>query len=128
MGQPSQISINSYAQKTNYSPQDDKDTFIRILCEDYLKKSNKTEFIKLSNSNLILKFKWGNPLVFGTPSYWIIQTQLVLWNKNYFSYALGKNLFEETIACLLGGYGIPAEVGLKAFEELKYQGLTTFPC
>jgi thermostable 8-oxoguanine DNA glycosylase len=37
-------------------------------------------------------------------------------------YRLGRTLAEEVGACLLGGHGIPASVGLSAFEYLRSQG------
>jgi thermostable 8-oxoguanine DNA glycosylase len=36
-------------------------------------------------------------------------------------YRLGMSLTEETLACMLGGYGIPAEVGLAAYARLRKQ-------
>lgn len=34
-------------------------------------------------------------------------------------YRLGRSLEEELMACLLGGHGIPAEVGLAAYDRLR---------
>ncbi len=39
------------------------------------------------------------------------------------SIQLGDNLGEEVAACLLGGYGMPAEIGLAAFYRLKERNL-----
>jgi len=36
---------------------------------------------------------------------------------------LGETLIEEVSACLLGGYGIPAEIGLAAFDRVLDSGL-----
>lgn len=36
---------------------------------------------------------------------------------------LGESLAEEVSACLLGGYGMPAEMGLAAFERLRSRQL-----
>jgi N-glycosylase/DNA lyase len=94
------------------------------ICEEYLKRSNDIERFKIQDSNSEMEFKWGNPFVFGTPSYWVVQYNIFSWGNSSPSYGLGENLFEETLACLLGGYGIPAEMGLRAFQELKLQGLT----
>jgi thermostable 8-oxoguanine DNA glycosylase len=38
-------------------------------------------------------------------------------------YKLGHTLAEEVAACLLGGHGIPAAVGLAAFELLRTRGV-----
>ncbi len=40
-------------------------------------------------------------------------------------HALGRDLREEIVACLLGGHGMPAEVGLAAFAALRSSGLLT---
>ena len=42
-------------------------------------------------------------------------------------FALGRTLVEETAACLLGGYGIPADVGLAAFIRLRDAQLLAEP-
>jgi len=39
------------------------------------------------------------------------------------THSLGKTLEEEVVACLLGGYGVPAEVALAAFDRLRTRGL-----
>ena len=39
----------------------------------------------------------------------------------------GRTLEEEVAACVLGGHGIPAEVGLAAFERLRDRGLISEP-
>lgn len=41
---------------------------------------------------------------------------------------LGEDLVEEVAACLLGGHGIPAELGLAAFYQLRDSGLLAEPC
>jgi N-glycosylase/DNA lyase len=44
------------------------------------------------------------------------------------NHCLGETLEEEVVACLLGGHGIPAEVGLAAFERLRGRCLISTPC
>lgn len=60
-----------------------------------------------------------------TPAYWKGQA----WQHEHFgtyrSLRLGQTLTEELAACLLGGYGMKAELGLAAFERLREQGLLT---
>jgi N-glycosylase/DNA lyase len=41
----------------------------------------------------------------------------------YAKFRIGTTLIEEVAACILGGYGIPAEVGLAAFYRLRDNGL-----
>jgi thermostable 8-oxoguanine DNA glycosylase len=42
---------------------------------------------------------------------------------DYGDIQLGANLAEEIAACLLGGFGMPAEMGLAAFDRLKEREL-----
>lgn len=63
---------------------------------------------------------WGRIEEIGSPAYWSAQSWL--WEidePNH--YRLGRSLREEVLACLLGGYGIPAEVGLAAYQRLRAQ-------
>lgn len=62
---------------------------------------------------------WGSFDVLMTPAYWRSQA----WQHDalgtYQKLRLGNSLHEEVAACLLGGYGMPAELGLAAFERLR---------
>jgi N-glycosylase/DNA lyase len=69
-------------------------------------------------------FRWGDAKSFGTASYWISQYLIAFGQEKIPNQNIGSNLFEETLACLLGGYGVPSELGLAGFELLKKQGLT----
>lgn len=53
-----------------------------------------------------------------TPAYWAAQTWMYA-EEAPDHYRLGHTLEEEVLACLLGGHGIPAEVGLAAFERIR---------
>lgn len=53
-----------------------------------------------------------------TPAYWAAQCWMwELGEPDHFR--LGRSLAEETLACILGGHGIPAEVGLAAYRRLR---------
>jgi thermostable 8-oxoguanine DNA glycosylase len=53
-----------------------------------------------------------------TPAYWAAQCWMwELEEPEHFK--LGRSLAEEVLACILGGYGIPAEVGLAAYQRLR---------
>ena len=71
---------------------------------------------------------WGRPDVFFTPAYWMTQHWMREGNLPRRAHGLGQTLEEEVVACLLGGHGIPAEVGLAAFERLRSRGLLSAPC
>lgn len=61
---------------------------------------------------------WGLAEEICSPAYWAAQAWM--WEVEAPDhYKLGRSLNEELIACLLGGYGIPAEVGLAAYERLR---------
>lgn len=62
---------------------------------------------------------WGNLAAFPSPAYWVYQACAARVVGDPPRYQLGKNLVEEVAACLLGGHGIPASVGLAAFRSLK---------
>jgi len=66
--------------------------------------------------------QWGKFDNLFTPAYWASQ----LWMSDFrsVSHKLGNTLEEEITCCLLGGYGIPAEVGLAAYDRLKQEGIT----
>ena len=69
---------------------------------------------------------WGFAEEIGSPAYWAAQAWM--WEVEAPAhYKLGRSLEEELIACLLGGYGIPAEVGLAAYERLRAVNVES-PC
>lgn len=65
---------------------------------------------------------WGPVDAFPTPAYWAYQVYARRLTDKSIHYKLGATLCEEVGACLLGGHGIPAAVGLAAFEHLKSKG------
>lgn len=75
-----------------------------------------------ANIDVMPGVQWGNITAFPTPAYWVYQvvTKRLLGGPP--EYKLGRSLAEEVGACLLGGHGIPAAVGLAAFEHLRANG------
>lgn len=67
--------------------------------------------------------QWGRFDIFFTPAFWASQIWMNEAETTYRSYRLGENLPEEVAACLLGGHGIPAEVGIAAYHRLRELGL-----
>lgn len=68
--------------------------------------------------------RWGRNDTLYTAAYWadVVEAEA----GRYLSgspHRLGSTFIEECAACLLGGHGIPAEVGIAAFEALKRTGL-----
>lgn len=64
---------------------------------------------------------WGDHTALFTPAYWRVLAWLLDEPYEPSAHRLGSNLAEEVVACLLGGYGIPAEVGLAAYRCLRSQ-------
>lgn len=65
---------------------------------------------------------WGDHTHLFTPACW----KVLCWLQKDFrpiSFRVGDTLREEICACILGGYGIPSEVGLAAFHRVKETGL-----
>ncbi|HDR0626820.1 TPA: 8-oxoguanine DNA glycosylase [Pasteurella multocida] len=63
--------------------------------------------------------QWGKVEFFYSPAYWYYQVLSKKNNNSSTNHKLGGTFLEEVCACLLGGYGIPAYVGLAAFNFLK---------
>lgn len=66
---------------------------------------------------------WGSIDAFPSPAYWAFQVLARRLEANQINYRLGQTLREEVAACLLGGHGIPAAIGLAAFRKLKSIGI-----
>lgn len=67
--------------------------------------------------------KWGHHYATFTPAFWATQAWLDQDHGTYSDFRIGQTLKEEVAACLLGGYGIPAEIGLAAFYRVRDFGL-----
>lgn len=65
-------------------------------------------------------FRWGSRFRIGSTAYWIDQSKRLPQNE---SFRIGNTLAEEIVFCILGGFGIPAETGVAAFEHLKSAGV-----
>lgn len=66
--------------------------------------------------------QWGRVDAFPTPAYWAYQAHARRIVGSPIRYRLGATLAEEVGACLLGGHGIPARIGLAAFEHVRERG------
>lgn len=66
--------------------------------------------------------KWGSIDAFPSPAYWAYQVFAKRILGRTINYKLGATLREEVGACLLGGHGIPAAIGLAAYNHLRMLG------
>lgn len=77
-------------------------------------------YIEVSYADQMFTFSWGQAHQIGAAAYWTYLTRCVAPST---SHSLGSDLRTELVACMLGGYGIPAEVGLAAFRRLQSRGV-----
>lgn len=83
--------------------------------------SQPNQQVEISDGGRTLtSFFWGRHDGIGTASYWIDQTKKDSGHSNFM---IGKNLAEEIVACILGGYGVKADIALSAFQGLKEANL-----
>lgn len=73
-------------------------------------------------SEVVPGVNWGHIDAFPSPAYWAYQVLARRAQGTRINFKLGSTLREEVGACLLGGHGIPANVGIAAFADLKRQG------
>lgn len=76
---------------------------------------------------LMLGVCWGAVEAFPTPAYWRYQVLSRRLMGTPPAYKLGRTLAEEVGACLLGGHGIPATVGIAAYQHLRERGAFSTP-
>ena len=76
-----------------------------------------------ARSEVLPGVAWGLIEAFPTPAYWAYQVWANEQELEPLNYKLGATLAEEVGACLLGGHGIPANVGLAAFARLRQLGV-----
>jgi N-glycosylase/DNA lyase len=78
-------------------------------------------FIELPppSAEVLPGISWGCASEWFTPAFWKYQAKASRTNSPRHSFHLGRSLIEEVAVCLLGGFGLPAELGLAAFYRLR---------
>ncbi len=76
-----------------------------------------------SDQELMPNICWGHFDHLFTPAFWYGQAWLDSETKNFSNYRIGETLKQEVTACLLGGHGIPSEVGLAAYRSICQSGI-----
>lgn len=66
---------------------------------------------------------WGCASELFTPAFWKYQSSTLRPHMAAKSFQLGRSIQEEIAVCLLGGHGLPAELGLAAFYRVRDRGL-----
>lgn len=67
--------------------------------------------------------QWGRFDAMFTPAYWATQVWIEEDQYPVSRNRLGSSLLEETVACVLGGHGMPAEICLAAYKRLFDEGV-----
>lgn len=84
----------------------------------------RNRYLPEPGSELLPGVLWGSFEHLFTPAFWVVHAwQCSLSGQLPHRHTLGSSLQEEVAACLLGGYGIPAEIGLAAYDRLRARGL-----
>lgn len=83
----------------------------------------KRLFLPDSDQQLLPGVKWGHHYATFTPAFWTTLACSSEVDESCKSFRIGKTLKEEVAACLLGGHGISAEIGLAAFYKVRDCGL-----
>lgn len=96
----------------------DRPGHVHVTSPHKLEEGSKIKLI--INDSEHVDFFWGEYYAIGTPAYWIDQTKRLNRRINF---SLGNSLSEEVIRCILGGHGIPAEIGDAAFHSLRNSGI-----
>jgi thermostable 8-oxoguanine DNA glycosylase len=76
-----------------------------------------------ANTCVLPGIPWGAFEELLTPAFWRGQAWQHALLGTYEDLRLGRTLIEEMAACLLGGFGMRAELGLAAFARLRDRGL-----
>jgi N-glycosylase/DNA lyase len=70
--------------------------------------------------------QWGDPWALFTPAYWRAQAWMTQSDDHKTNKYLARDsVVEELGFCMLGGFGITAELATSAFERCKHTGLFT---
>lgn len=80
-----------------------------------------------ANASVIPGVCWGRPETLFSPAFWRTQAWYRELHGVVKDFRIGCSLAEEVAVCLLGGYGMPAELGLAAFHRLQACGLLAGP-
>jgi N-glycosylase/DNA lyase len=77
-----------------------------------------------SEAELLPGVFWGDPWILFTPAYWLAQAWMTEQDRsNETKYRAKDSVVDELGFCMLGGFGITAELATSAFERCKEEGL-----
>ena len=80
----------------------------------------RDEIVIMSARGRTRQVRWGESWHLGSAAFWVGRCQAAV--PRGYGYSFGRTLAEEVAACVLGGHGIPARVGLAAYAQLRALG------
>jgi thermostable 8-oxoguanine DNA glycosylase len=83
----------------------------------------RTRHLPPPDADVLPGVPWGRFDALFTPAFWAGRVWLQADTNTTETFRLGSTLTEEVVACLLGGHGLPAAVGLAAFHQVRAAGL-----
>ena len=91
---------------------------------DWKKIKDQLSILPNEEDEILPGIQWGCSSTLFTPAYWKAQ-YLFYHSKGGFDidYKLGRDILEEVVACLLGGFGLKSEIGLLAYERMVSENL-----
>lgn len=91
----------------------------------YVRRGEQVSLLEYPNFDDIVvdDIRWGRVEEPLTPAFWAHQCALHLDSMKPTRFRVGTTLAEEFAVCMLAGYGVPAEIGMAAAEQLKQNGL-----
>ena len=101
----------------------EEDISIRDQTLNWILIKPKVESFPSENEEILPGLKWGHYGKLYTPAFWKVQYLLSSQHQKNFSHKLCNTLVEEIVMCILGGYGIPSEMGVTAFKKLQEEKL-----
>src|SRR5579862_8614123 len=77
-----------------------------------------------ASDELLPGVRWGDPWTLFTPAYWLAQAWMTKADRRKTNRNCAKDgVVNELGFCMLGGFGITAELATVAFERCKEAGL-----
>ncbi|CAG0979350.1 hypothetical protein MTYP_01669 [Methylophilaceae bacterium] len=83
----------------------------------WIEEEEIVRYLPDAEDEVISGVRWGEPWVIFTPAYWLSQFWMHDLDKVAHSpYKAKGSLAEEVVFCLLGGFGVSAELSISAFD------------
>lgn len=113
--------LKSNAQKSLFDVPREQVIVDEVALWDNLK--SRIAQLPQEDEEVLPGLKWGTCYQLYTPAFWKLQYLMNEFPETTDAHQLGGSLVEEVVQCILGGYGIPSEMGILAFARLKDRDL-----